>query len=174
MVTATVQTQTLKSLKTGSDLKYPVVMKSPFDLSMYTFRLEVQGATELAIGDICIFTAADVLDASSAGAESARWIVLDTPWNKSILEKNGSTVNKTSQFAAGDKIDVLLLVPGMIISMKIEAKSDLVAGDSLICNDTAGQLTNGVTAGAVIGISLTELNWTDVADELFYGAVLIK
>lgn len=174
MGTATVQTNRFSWLTTGSGLQYPVVMKAPFDITPFVDRFAIKDSAEIAIGDICILTAAGVLDASSSAVATVPFIVLDTVWNKSILEGHGTTPSKSAKFTAGDKVDVLMLVPGLILSMKVEAKADVIVGTKLLANDTAGQLTGGVTAGAVIGIALAELDWTDVDDEMFYIPVLVK
>ena len=162
----------MPSLKTGSALKYPVVMKAPFDLTEFTFSREVKTDDVLAIGDIVAVDVNDLLIVSTS-VSTATFIVLDTPENKSILEGHGLTVSKTAAFKDGDVIDVLLLIPSLILSMKVETKADIILGQKLIANDTAGELTGGVIAGAVVGMSLTKSDWTDETTTE-YMAVLVK
>ena len=160
------------SLKTGSSLKYPVVMKAPFDYTEYVLQFEIKTDDVIAIGDIAAVELSDLLIVSTSVATAAV-IVMDTAHNKSILEGHGLTVNKTSQFKDGDVIDCLLLVPGLILSMKVQPKADIIIGQKLIANDTAGELTNGVTAGSVIGMALTRMDWT-AETSTHYTAVLVK
>ena len=162
----------LPSLKTGAELKYPVIMKAPFDYTEYIFQFEVKTDDVIAIGDIAAVHLDDELIVSTS-LSTVAVIVLDTPRNKAILEGHGLTVSKTAGFKDGDKIDCLILIPGLILSMKIQPKADVILGQKLIANDTAGEVTGGVTAGAVIGLALTRFDWT-AETSTHYSAVLVK
>ena len=171
MVTAT-SIDLLNTLKTGSGLNYPVVMKAPFDYTEYIIQVEVKTDDVIAMGDLAAIELGGLLVVSTSTA-TVPVIVLDTTYNKTILEGHGLTVSKTAAFKDGDKIDCLLLIPGLILSIQVEAGADVIIGQKLLADDTAGQLTGGVTAGAVVGIALSELDWTD-GTNVFYCAVLIK
>ena len=173
MATATVVV-TMETLITGAGLKYPVIMKCPFDYTPYIFRYQVAaGETTLAIGSVCeMATQTKTLAKSTAAGTFVNYIVLDTEYNKSVLEAAGTTITKIATFAASVYLDVLLLVPGMILSMKISAGADIEIGESLIADAVDGALSVGTTAGAVIGRSLNAFDWTDTTI-LRYAPVLI-
>ena len=163
------------SLKTGAGLNYPVVMKAPYDYTEYIIQFEVKEATEIAMGDLAAVVLDTTLKIGATGASSAvcTVIVLDSPRNKALLEAAGTTVSKAAQFAAGDKVDCLLLIPGFILSVK-GAGVDISFGNKLITTNTNdGEVTPGVTAGAVVGYALTDKDWEDVAT-VEYIAMMVK
>ena len=165
---------TMETLNTGAGLNFPVVMKCPFDITPYIFRFEVAaGETTLAIGSVCeMLTQTKTLAKPTVGGTFVNYIVLDTEYNKSVLEAAGTTVTKIATFAASVFLDVLLLVPGMILSMKIYAGADIEIGESLIADAEDGALSVGTTAGAIIGKILNAIDWTDTTI-LRYAPVLI-
>jgi len=179
MATASVYTY-LPGFKTGSALSYPVVMKTGgLNVDDFIIQMEVKDSTELAIGDICmVATTTITIDATGAKDFGAIFVVLDTPRNKAILESHGLTVSKAVQFTTGDKIDVLILVPGMVLSLKYnDAAADLDIGDKIRA-DSAGQVTKlaAIATDAdpqcTIGVTLTAVDYTDEATD-GYIAVLI-
>lgn len=131
----------IPSLKTGSSLDFPVVMKEPFDLTEFIVKMEIKDDDEIAIGDFATMDANQLLDATGDQDVVVPVMVLDTVDNKAILEGHGLTVNKTSQFKDGDKIDVLILVPGVVLSVKLVASGTSAPYGSHLCTSgTAGQL----------------------------------
>lgn len=131
----------LKFLKTGSALTYPVIMNTGIDWSMYVDSVTVKDDNELAIGDIIIIDANREADATGDESVVVCAIILPTTDNKAILEGHGLTVSKTVQFLDGDQIDILYLVPGMILSMKVVASdSALRIGSRVTSSGTAGQI----------------------------------
>ena len=173
MATATVVVQ-METLITGAGLNYPVIMKCPFDTTPYTFRFEVAaGETTLAIGSVCeMLTQTKTLAKPTVAGTFVNYVVLDTEYNKSVLEAAGTTVTKIATFPASVYLDVLLLVPGMILSLKTYCAADIEIGESLIADAEDGALSVGTTAGAVIGRSLNAFDWTDTTI-LRYAPVLI-
>lgn len=173
MATATVVVQ-METLITGAGLNYPVIMKCPFDTTPYTFRFEVAaGETTLAIGSVCeMLTQTKTLAKPTAAGTFVNYVVLDTEYNKSVLEAAGTTVTKIATFPASVYLDVLLLVPGMILSLKTYCAADIEIGESLIADAEDGALSVGTTAGAVIGRSLNALDYDDTTI-LRYVPVLI-
>jgi hypothetical protein len=121
----------LPGLATGSGLSHPVIMRAGgMNLDDYTFQLEIKDSAEIAIGDV-IMIAGGLVDATGASETGMLAVVLDSNRNKSILESHGLTVSKAVQFTDGDKIDVLLLVPGVILSLKCEGGVDMQPGDPI-------------------------------------------
>ena len=149
----------LASLKTGSGMNYPIVMKSPYCIEEYMIRVEVKDDDEIAIGDLIIVDANLLADAvGGAKATNVFAIVLDTNHNKAVLEGHGLTVNKTSQFKDGDFIDILPLLPGVIVSVKCEASSTVNPGTRLVSSDTAGAVqVYADTPAAILGMSVTQV-----------------
>jgi len=129
---ATVYTY-LPGFKTGAGLGYPVVLKAGgLNIDDYILQMEVKDSTEIAIGDIVmVLTGNLTLDATVAKDFTAFAIVMDTNRNKAILESHAVTVSKTGQFTSGDKIDILLLVPGMVLSMKYDGVVACDIGDDI-------------------------------------------
>lgn len=163
----------IPSLKTGAALKYPIIMKAPFDYTEFIQQYSVKDASEIAIGDIFQLTKQTLtIDTVGAKAINVYGIVLDTAHNKAILEANGSTVNKASQFASGDKVDVMPLLSGMVLSMKLIAAQDLQVGSKIVASATAGavQLYSD-TPAAILGVSVSDVKTGTGTD---YVGVLVK
>ena len=130
-----------RGLKSGSGTKYPVVWKCPYELSEIIQEFEVKDDDELAIGDLAKVVAGHLLDITDDEQEEKPVIILDTEDNKAILEGHGLTANKSSQFKDGDLLDCMLLIPGTILSVKVEASSsNLAFGDGVVTAPTDGQV----------------------------------
>ncbi len=169
----------LPGLKTGAGLGYPVVMRDGgLNVGDYVIQMEVKDSTELAIGDIIMAESAASLELDATGdrAITAFAIVLDSVRNKSILEAAGTAVSKAAQFADGDKIDILLLVPGMILSVKCDGTTVVAVGSKMTCaaGGTTDVMANSATdePACLIGYSLTMAAGT--ATTAGYIALMVK
>jgi hypothetical protein len=109
----------LPGYETGSDLKFPVIIKSLYPPEIYQKQGIVQDSAELAIGDLAILDTSGYLDQATDAAVVRPVIILDTVHNKAVLEGHGTTVTKLAQYTADDVVDYALLLPGMIVSVKV-------------------------------------------------------
>ena len=131
---ATVYTY-LPGLVTGDALTYPIVMRAGgLNVDDYVMTLEVKDDEEFAIGDLVMVTTGTLLlDQTAAKDFTAFGVVYDSNRNFATMEKNGVTVSKTATtgFKDGDKIDILLLVPGMILSLDHDGTAAIDVGDDV-------------------------------------------
>lgn len=132
------------SYKTGSSMAYPIVMNSPYaDYSSLIIRVKVKTASELFIGAFC--EQADsgtfgIVEKTTDKSLKVYGIVLDTLKNKAQLEKdnNGAACTKLLFFAANSYIDILPLIPGFIVSVRLKASTAAVDEGNYICSTADG------------------------------------
>ena len=147
----------LPAFNTGDAMGFPVVMKAPFDYGEYIMTLEVNNDDELAIGDLANVDGDFKLNVTSAKGLTVFCVILDTIYNKSVLEGHGLTVNKTSQFKSGDKIDVLPLIPGTVLSLKVIASQALVPGSKVVSSTVGSVQLYDDTPASIIGMAISKL-----------------
>jgi hypothetical protein len=164
----------LKSFETGSDLKYPVIIKSMYPPELYIKQALIQDSSELAIGDLAILDTSGYLDAGTDAAVVKPVIILDTVHNKAVLEGHGTTPSKAAQFTADDVVDYALLLPGMIVSVKISFagtdEADFLYGAHVKLGHTPTQVEVATLALTDIGVMLCDCV---VGNTLKYGAMIV-
>jgi len=150
-----------QSFKTGAAIgKYPVVMKAPFSYQQFVKTYQVTTDDELAIGDLATVISGE-LDLPVDKSLLTLVIILDSPHNQAILEHRGKTPSKTELFkAADDPIEVLILIPGFVLSVKLAASNLIALGSKLCTSADDGDtrlLANSATdePAAKIGMSLS-------------------
>jgi hypothetical protein len=156
--------------RTGASLSYPIVMKSPYaDWSSLIIRVKVKNASELFIGAFC--EQADsgtwgVVEKTSDKSLKVLGIVLDTVANKKQLstDNNGAAPNKTLFFAANSYIDILPLIPGFVLSVRIKASVSALDEGEYICStaDSDGRklaaIASDVDPSARLGRNIGGMN----------------
>lgn len=175
---ATTVTMQQKPYTTGAGMNYPVIIKALPNQHDYIFQAEVKDASEIAIGCLAqIITTTGTLDLCSGSSTIRPVIVLDTEHNKALIEAaNGATATKALFFAAGAKVDVSLLVPGMIVSVRVAyaggGEATLLWGDSLKVGATTvtGVEKDATDLATRIGIALAEAN---PGNSLLYMPMLV-
>lgn len=176
---ASTQVGLLKPYATGSTFKYPVIIKCPYDPAPYINQAAIKDSSELAIGDLAIINTDGLLDASTDANTVRPVLILDTVHNKTLFKARGVTPTKLTQFATGEKVDYILLVPGMIVSLKVSYaqtdEADLLYGYAVKCGHTPTHIELlAVSAtdepAAKIGVVLDDIT---VGNTLVYAPVLI-
>jgi hypothetical protein len=164
----------LHPYETGADLKYPVVIKGPPNIADYIIQGEIKDDSELAIGDLALIDTNQLLDTPTDAMVYKPVIILDTTHNKAVLESHAVTVSKAATFFDGDKVDVLLLVPGLILSVKISYagtdEADILYGDHVKCGHTPTQVEKATVTLTDIGVMLCDCV---VGNTLKYGPMLV-
>lgn len=169
----------LPGFVTGSGLGYPIVMKAGgINIEDYIIQLTIAvGTTTITLGSlVMVTTGALTADVTVAKDFTAMGIVILSTRNKTVLEKAGVTVAKGAAFPASVTIDVLLLVPGMVISIQHDAVATLDVGDDVRCA-AAGQcaalaaIATDADPRTRIGRSLTRLVGTTGTGQ--YIAVMV-
>jgi hypothetical protein len=179
MATAATYSYISSAFTTGAGFEYPVVMRAGgLNIDDFKIVMEVKDDNEIAIGDLVMVESISSieLEVTTDKALTAFAIVLDTNRNKATLEAAGLTPSKAVQFSDGDKIDILLLVPGMVLSMKCNPTVDILVGTKVAT--AAGGRVDCLVASSTdepaskIGYSLTSVDYTDTATES-YIAVMV-
>jgi len=129
--------------KTGASMSYPIVMKSPYpDYRSLIVRVKVKTASELFIGAFCEQADSgtfNIVEKTSDKSLKVYGIVLDTLANKRQLEidNTGTTPTKLLFFAANSYVDILPLIPGFILSVRIAASNTIDEGN-YVCSTATG------------------------------------
>lgn len=171
----------LKNFITGAGLGYPIVMKAG-GLNVDDFKTQLtitSGTSTIFLGGL-VMVKTGTLEADIPVAKdfTGLAVVLMTNHNKAILELAGVTVAKGAAFPDDDLvIDVLLLVPGMILSLRHDSVAALDIGDDVRmaadgdCAALAAIATD-VDQRAKIGMALTLIVGTTGTKN--YIAVMVK
>ena len=131
-----------ETYRTGSGMNYPVVMFSPFvNWESLCVRVKVKTVSELFIGGFC--EQADsgtkgIVEKTGDKSLKVFGIIPDTIHNRRQIEiDNSAAATKALFFAANSYIDVLPLIPGIIVSVRIAA-SNVIDEGVYICSTANG------------------------------------
>ena len=155
----------LGPFKTSTALSSPIVIKDGgINWREYVFQLEITaGVTTLGMGHLGMITTT-VLTAGVTVAKDFKtcFVVMDTAHNKTLLEAAGTTIAWGAVFAAGDKVDCLFLVPGMVLALFHDGVAALdigekvrVAAAGLVA--TMAAIATDADPRTQVGMSLTRL-----------------
>lgn len=129
----------VRGLVTGAGMNYPVVMKCPFEWLDFVDRVQITTGGVATIDSLGYIASAKFENAADQSVVPS-CIILDTVWNKALLESHGLAITKEdpSFFSANDWVDILYLVPGMVLSMKVLASTSALAIGSKVTSAAAG------------------------------------
>lgn len=170
----------LPGFVTGAGLGYPILMKAGgLNVDDYIIQLTITaGVTTIGLGHLIMVTTTAI----TAGLTVAKdfktgGIVYDTPRNKTTLEKVAVAVAKGAVYPASIVLDILLLVPGMVLSIQHDGVAALdifekvrVAANGLCA--TMAAIATDADPRTHIGYSLTRLVGTTGTGQ--YIAVMIQ
>lgn len=170
----------LAPFKTGLALTNPIVIKAGgLNVGDYITQLTIAvGTTTLQLGGLCmVTTTAMTADVPVAKDFKTGAIILCTAHNFRVLEDAGVTVAIGAAFPASVIIDVLILVPGMVLSMIHDSVATLDVFDDVrvaAAGEVAALAAIATDADprTKIGMSLTMITGTTGTKQRI--AVLVK
>ena len=133
----------LGSFITGAGMEFPVVMRCPYeDYEKLKLTVEIAtGVATLKIGGLALIDDAKQLIACTGDDTVGVVIILDTEHNKAIMRQGAAAstpITKELHFAAADYIDVLPMIPGTILSVKMDDSHNAPYGTHLKTFGTDG------------------------------------
>ena len=121
---------------TGLTMSHPCLIRAGgYAQNQYTIQRTIAvGTTTLILGGlVMIATGTVTADVPVAKDFTVIGIIPATVRNKKVLDDAGVTIAWGAAFPASVKIDILLLVPGMMIAMIHDAVAELDMGDHVRC-----------------------------------------
>lgn len=128
------KTSALDKFRPSESWSSPGVLHSPVDVSEFTIRVEVKTSAEIGINEFVemVEVAGDETDLRKCTVAADNSItvsgyVLNNEHNREMLARDNSEdsyqalTKSTAKFTAGTKIDVLIIVPGMVLAHKLVA-----------------------------------------------------
>lgn len=161
----------------GLSMSNPIVHLCPYDVVEVTLKMKVAAGATVYIGSIgaTVATADDYgdLEDYTVGTDElneAMYIVLDTMDNIKQLKKDNSVYAATKLlfFSANSYIDVMILIPGSIVEVRLNAAEDAIVKPGLMVYTAAlggVKLEDGCTYLNNVGKVLCDVV-VSTADEL--------
>jgi hypothetical protein len=166
------KTSSYDGFRGSSDWRSPGLFWAPPGWEKLIKRVKVVNSAEIGINEFVEFvqvagTDTDLINATVAADNSttvAAWVI-DNEYNKEILCRDNSvddlsTLTKaTAKFLTGSYIDVLLLVPGIILSTKVKASVGASGYKPYTAVQSAGSgaVDGYATASAQLGYLLSQV-----------------